>query len=158
MLWRAAQPLLRWSGADLLVRTWLDGGLEIASRRGEELLLVSLIQLDGDVVTKVALRGAEEPSLCAQHFVKIDVAVGRLTRSLDRARASLLGGLAALLTLANLLGWLASDAQERYLALLQLPPLIVLLIFPGLRRRLLAATLGRLLRGLLRRAAVERLL
>ncbi len=94
--------LLRRLGADELVLAAADGGLEVTSRSGGQVMLRSLIQLDGDILTFVSPDLPRDAVLAKAHFRRVGRSLADLIAGLNRLLATLVALPAGAVMLATL--------------------------------------------------------
>jgi len=150
MLGRMALSVLSALGADSLVIAATTGGVEVVTRQRQAVVLRTLIQLDGDIVTFVDSRFDCDAGVTQRHYRRVARAAENLIASLRRLGASLLTGAGLFLLGLNLPGILLSLGDGISAFLMQIVPAGLLLINRRIRRYLFSWTAGPLLRWLLR--------
>ncbi len=150
MLQAAGLSLTRLLRADSMIVAAASGGIEVESREEEKVQLLSVIQLDGDIVTFVDadFRGGE--AAVSRHFAKVEAALGRLLASVESLRAAIVAALGALVALANLPGLLEAFEEAAPWLLPQLLAAATVVLVPKVRRKATTPFLRPLLRWLLR--------
>ncbi|MEQ8654493.1 MAG: hypothetical protein RIC87_18640 [Kiloniellales bacterium] len=81
---------MRRIGADDLLLAAADGGLAVETRSKDRLMLQSVIQLDGDIVTFVVADLPPETTLAKAHFQRVEAKLRTLIGSVNKLLATLI--------------------------------------------------------------------
>ncbi len=147
---RALRALLERLGADALFRAAADGGLVVATSRGGAVMLRSVIQLDGDIITFVREDLPRDAALAAAHFERVGRSLKELIASVNRLLAGLIALPTGVLVAATLPDALAGEAAAWIALLAEILAAVGGILLPQPRRLLSRLLVGPLLRWLLR--------
>ncbi len=98
--------LLRKLGADEVLLAAVEGGLDVRTRQQGQVMLHSVLQIDGDIITYVSSGLPEESKLAEIHFQRVEAKAKALIASINKLLAVLVAlptGLLMALTLGDAL-------------------------------------------------------
>lgn len=139
---KAALTILRKIGADELLLAAADGGLAVETQSRGRLMLQSVIQLDGDIVTFVAADLPRDTALAKAHFKRVQIKLRSLIASINKLLASLIALPTALVIGATLPPAIEGDPAAWVALLGEALAAVGVVALPG-PRKLIARTVMR---------------